>query len=191
MSETYNGIGSLLRRAREEQRIDLVQAAQMLHIRPRYIEALESGRLSELPGLAYAKGYLQAYANLLGLDKGEVLRRFEEAGGLPDGRGFYIPDVLRKEKRASPLFIWGGLGAGLLVYLFWLMFLQPTLEPISIVEPFIRKEPEARFNSRDVACLQALEALYPPCTAPVLMNLSLLPLPKQVDSVLQLGVTKW
>ena len=49
----------------------------MLRIRQTYLEALEEGALSRLPGNAYALGFLRSYATALGLDAAEMLRRFK------------------------------------------------------------------------------------------------------------------
>ena len=48
-----------------------------LHIRQQYLEALEAGRINELPGNAYALGFLRTYASALGLDPNETARRFK------------------------------------------------------------------------------------------------------------------
>jgi cytoskeleton protein RodZ len=76
--------GADLRAARERLGWDLPDVAAMLRIRSTYLEALESGRLSNLPGDVYAIGFLRSYATALGLDVEEVSRRFRaEAGDIP------------------------------------------------------------------------------------------------------------
>jgi cytoskeleton protein RodZ len=76
--------GSDLRAARERLGWALPDVAAMLRIRPSYLEALEMGRLSQLPGNVYALGFLRTYATALGLDAEEVARRFRsEAGEIP------------------------------------------------------------------------------------------------------------
>jgi cytoskeleton protein RodZ len=76
--------GADLRAARERLGWDLPDVAAMLRIRPAYLEALESGRLNNLPGNVYAVGFLRTYATALGLDVEEVSRRFRaEAGEIP------------------------------------------------------------------------------------------------------------
>jgi cytoskeleton protein RodZ len=76
--------GADLRAARERLGWDLPDVAAMLRIRPTYLEALESGRLNNLPGNVYAVGFLRTYATALGLDVDEVSRRFRaEAGEIP------------------------------------------------------------------------------------------------------------
>ena len=69
--------GADLRSARERLEWPLEQAAATLLIRRAYLEALEQGDLSLLPGNAFALGFLRSYASALGLDPDEMLRRFK------------------------------------------------------------------------------------------------------------------
>jgi cytoskeleton protein RodZ len=48
-----------------------------LRIRLPHLEALEEGRISQLPGSAYAVGFVRSYARALGLDDEEIVRRFK------------------------------------------------------------------------------------------------------------------
>lgn len=69
--------GADLRAARERLGWPLADAAATLRIRRVYLDALEDGDLSQLPGNAYALGFLRSYACALGLDPEEMLRRFK------------------------------------------------------------------------------------------------------------------
>ena len=69
-------VGAELRAARQRLGWALPDVANGLRIRLAYLEAIEDGRLSELPGNAYAVGFVRTYANSLGLDADEVSRRF-------------------------------------------------------------------------------------------------------------------
>ncbi len=69
--------GGDLRAARERVGWGLDDLAHSLHIRPSYLEALEAGRINELPGNAYALAFLRSYATILGLDPNDVVRRFK------------------------------------------------------------------------------------------------------------------
>lgn len=60
--------GEQLRQAREARQLSLAQAGRATHIRPYYLEALESGRFDLLPSQAQGRGFLRAYAQFLGLD---------------------------------------------------------------------------------------------------------------------------
>jgi cytoskeleton protein RodZ len=61
-------IGSALREARERRGLSLSQVEADTKIRSRYIRALEDENFELLPGGTYAKGFLRAYADYLGLD---------------------------------------------------------------------------------------------------------------------------
>ena len=55
---------------------DLPDIARMLCIRCPYLKAIEDGRYDDLPGSTYAAGFVRSYAEHLGLDADEVVRRF-------------------------------------------------------------------------------------------------------------------
>lgn len=69
--------GADLRAARERLGWPLQDASATLRIKCAYLEALEEGDLSQLPGNAFALGFLRTYAGFLGLDPAEMLRRFK------------------------------------------------------------------------------------------------------------------
>ena len=70
--------GAMLRRRREALGLDLADIAAALRIKLAYVSALETGYPDQLPGPAYATGFLRAYADHLGLDHDEVLQRFKQ-----------------------------------------------------------------------------------------------------------------
>ena len=74
--------GAMLRRQREALGLDLADVAIALRIKPAYLAALEAGRPEALPGAVYATGFMRAYADYLGLDRGEMLRRFKQQSSL-------------------------------------------------------------------------------------------------------------
>ncbi len=81
------GVGAALRRARKAHGLTLGDVERALHIRERHLLALEAERFDDLPGDAYARLFLRAYAEHLGLDGDRLLellaqtREQEEAGG--------------------------------------------------------------------------------------------------------------
>jgi cytoskeleton protein RodZ len=74
-------VGADLRAARERLSWGLADVAARLRIRYPYLVAIEEGRLSDLPGNAYALGFLRTYAATLGLDPDEMARRFRAEAG--------------------------------------------------------------------------------------------------------------
>ncbi len=88
------GVGPLLRASRQRVGEELRDVAEMLRIRYPYLEAIEEGRFKDLPGQTYAVGFVRAYAEHLGLDSEEVVRRFKievEAGGARHDLHFPTP----------------------------------------------------------------------------------------------------
>jgi cytoskeleton protein RodZ len=71
------GVGELLRDRREELGLDLDEVAESLRIKAIYLAALEQGRAQDLPGPAYAIGFIRAYAQYLGFDSDRVLERYK------------------------------------------------------------------------------------------------------------------
>ena len=71
-------VGTLLCATRMRLGKDLQRIAEVLHIRYNYLVAIEDGRYEDLPGQAYAIGFVRAYADHLGLDGDEVVRRYKE-----------------------------------------------------------------------------------------------------------------
>ncbi len=74
-------LGATLRDARLSHRRELADVAAELRIREQYLKAIEEGRLADLPGTTYAFGFVRAYAEYLGLNAGDIARRFREAAG--------------------------------------------------------------------------------------------------------------
>ena len=66
-------VGDTLRRTREAQGLSISEVANALKLNSRQIEALESGRFAQLPGLAFTRGFLRNYARLLQIDAAPLL----------------------------------------------------------------------------------------------------------------------
>jgi len=69
--------GATLRAARHRIGWELADIAAALRISLNHLEALEEGRIDVLPGNAYAVAYVRSYANAVGLDAEELVRRFK------------------------------------------------------------------------------------------------------------------
>jgi cytoskeleton protein RodZ len=74
----FGGVGALLRRRREEIQQDVDDVSRQLRIRSAYIRAIEEGKFQELPGNAYAIGFVRAYADYLGLDGSNVVSDYRD-----------------------------------------------------------------------------------------------------------------
>lgn len=70
-------VGAALRRARLAKKMDVRDVAAYLCIRPRFLEALENGNTKDLPGDAYAQGFVRSYAAYLGLDADKTVAEYK------------------------------------------------------------------------------------------------------------------
>ncbi|CAG4923549.1 unnamed protein product [Acidocella sp. C78] len=73
-------VGAELRAFRERLGWKLPDIAARLKIRRVFLEAIESGNLAALPAPTYAAGFIRSYAEIMGLDPEEILRRFRAEG---------------------------------------------------------------------------------------------------------------
>lgn len=70
-------IGGLLRAARKRRNEDFSKVSSALRIRQIYLEAIENNQFEDLPGAIYATGFIRTYAEYLGLDGEEIVRRYK------------------------------------------------------------------------------------------------------------------
>ncbi len=84
-SATASSVGAELAAARAQLGWTLADIANHLRIRRPYLAAIEEGRLNELPGEAYALGFVRTYATALGLD-GEAMAQRARAEIAPASR---------------------------------------------------------------------------------------------------------
>lgn len=75
-------VGLLLRQTRASFGQSLAEVARDIRIRQSFLEAIEAGRFETLPGQAYTIGFIRTYAEHLGLDPNEVVRRFKRESGV-------------------------------------------------------------------------------------------------------------
>lgn len=73
-------IGTTLREARVRRKLTLQQAEEDTKIRVKYLQAMENEDFDLMPGQAYVKGFLQTYAQYLGLDPAIILDEYRSRG---------------------------------------------------------------------------------------------------------------
>ena len=114
-------VGAGLREVRERLGWLLPDVAAALRIRPEYLDAIERGDLAPLPGPAYRIGFVRAYAQILGLDGEEILRRFREAGGLGEVQNVSLKMLAPVPDRGVPRGALALLGAVIVLggYALW------------------------------------------------------------------------
>ncbi len=85
----YDSVGLELRAHRERKGHELDLAARVLRIKKAHICAIEESRFADLPGKTYAIGFVRSYAEYLGLNPSDCIRRFkrEYDAAMNAGRG--------------------------------------------------------------------------------------------------------
>ena len=130
------GVGPLLRASRQRVGEDLGDVAAMLRIRFPYLEAIEEGRFADLPGQTYAVGFVRTYAEHLGLDGEEVIRRFKSELAVGNVRAdLHFPTPMVETRVPGGAIVFVGLVAAVLAYGAW--YLSTTEERFfsDLVEP--------------------------------------------------------
>lgn len=130
-------VGMMLRSARLRRGEDIERVAALLRLRTSYIEAIEQGRYNELPGAAYALGFVRAYAEHLGLDGHEVVRRFKaEAAGLERRQDLSLPMPLSERSRpGGGLLLIALIVAGCAYALWWYLASSDRTRPERVAAP--------------------------------------------------------
>ena len=85
-SSEQTEVGRLLRHTRNNLGQSVEDVCRLLRIRKIYIEAIENSDYSVLPGGPYGLGFIKAYAEHLGLDGAEIVRRFRAESNAPAAR---------------------------------------------------------------------------------------------------------
>ena len=70
---TATEVGAYMRGLREHFKLSALDVSERLHIRVRYVNAIEENKYDQMPGKVYARGYVHSYAEFLGLDADQVV----------------------------------------------------------------------------------------------------------------------
>ncbi len=98
-------VGNYLRRERELRKITLEEVSEQTRIQLQYLQAIESEHFEKIPGLTFARGYLRAYADYIGLLPEDVLLRFEDFLNKLSGNRPAPPPVSNRRVYGTILFL--------------------------------------------------------------------------------------
>lgn len=73
MAEAGEGHGAALQAAREARQLSVPEVADQLKLSSAVVTALEANDWDRLPAQVFVRGYVRAYARLMGLDDEELL----------------------------------------------------------------------------------------------------------------------
>ncbi len=89
--------GETLRQARESNGWSLTEVALKLNLTTTSLGNLEAGAFDKLPGHTFARGYIRAYAKLLGIDQTVLVQEFDQFTGT-DSQGSSVHGLGRIEE---------------------------------------------------------------------------------------------
>ena len=89
--------GETLRQARESNGWSLAEVALKLNLTATSLGNLEAGAFDKLPGHTFARGYIRAYAKLLGIDQAVLVQEFDQFTGT-DSQGSNVHGLGRIEE---------------------------------------------------------------------------------------------
>ncbi|MHC8304407.1 RodZ domain-containing protein [Pseudomonas sp. PB3P13] len=89
--------GETLRQARESNGWSLAEVALKLNLTVNSLSNLEAGAFDKLPGHTFARGYIRAYAKLLGMDQTVLVQQFDQSTGT-DSQGSSVHSLGRIEE---------------------------------------------------------------------------------------------
>lgn len=166
------GPGALLRAGRESRRLAPQDIADTLNLALRVVEDVEAENWVRLPGPAFTRGYLRAYARLLEIDPDEVMQAFDAAvgrrggdevavaGAMHHGRQRGFEDLLQKHPGAV---LGGAVAAVICAVLIVLLAVWPeatdesaaAAPPGAVIDPIMPRplvnESVRERDSRDTA----------------------------------------
>jgi len=162
--------GDALRQQRKALGLNLADVAAALRIKPAYLAALEVGRPDQVPGHTYAIGFMRAYADHLGLESDEVLRRFkQESTGFARKPDLSFPMPLGERSVPDVGMLLVALILALCGYGTWYyLSTGESSRPARVAEvPAELLPPKPEQRPKDLTVPHSIEALAaPPVTAP-------------------------
>lgn len=90
-------IGDRLREERTKKGLSIVEVARATKIRPAFLQAIEVGDYSKLPGSSYAHGFVKNYIEFLGLPIREYMAMFRREFNEKEYLGIIPDSFVQKE----------------------------------------------------------------------------------------------
>lgn len=133
-------VGAMLRATRQRYGWDLEDIERTLRIRLGHLQAIEDGRFEDLPGPAYAVGFVRAYAEHLGLEHEQVVGNFrEEISELPHRTELNFPTPIPESRVPSGAILLISLAVAVAAYGGWYVFTMGDRSNVVAVDDIPKK----------------------------------------------------
>ena len=111
-------VGLRLQKARMEKKLSQVQVAEKLFLTTQIIECLDDGAFERIPKKAFIRGYIRAYARVVGLEGSELVAAYDAEVGGDEGQEGEATILMNAEDPSlakNPIFRAGAMGIAVLV----------------------------------------------------------------------------
>jgi len=96
-----SGLGELLRNEREKKGLSYSQISEIIRLRPYILEALENEDWSHLPSPVFVRGFIRAYAGVLGVEQAKAVKLYQEAAPAETARPKPVEKPAKTRKKLS------------------------------------------------------------------------------------------
>lgn len=86
-------LGNFLKKVRQDKGLELKEVEEKIKISEPYLQALEEGDYHKLPSPTYTRGFLEHYAEFLGLEVKPIIERYRQ-----ESRFFEVKEKVFKKK---------------------------------------------------------------------------------------------
>lgn len=146
-----SALGSLLRGARERRGLTVQDIAAVTRIPRRHLDALEQGRLDDVPTGMYRRAEVRAFAEAVGLDRNVAIAQLERALGADAPSAIVPPAALPLTSFARAIYAGLVMVAVLLAggaYWLWLTHVGDESAPPSVTPAAAATAPGTRTTAR-------------------------------------------
>jgi cytoskeleton protein RodZ len=119
-------VGLRLQKARMEKKLSQVQVAEKLFLTTQIIECIDDGAFERIPKKAFIRGYIRAYARVVGLEGSELVAAYDAEVGRDDGQEGEATILMNAEDPSiakNPIFRAGAMGITVLVIVVLLVWM--------------------------------------------------------------------
>ena len=109
-----------------EKKLSQVEVAEKLFLTTQIIEFLDDGAFERIPKKAFIRGYIRAYARVVGLEGSELVAAYDAEVGRDEGQGDEATILMNAEDPSlakNPIFRAGAMGIAVLVIVVLLVWM--------------------------------------------------------------------
>ena len=129
-------IGAILQGAREASGESIEEVSRVLRINWRYLQALEDGQFDELPGAAYAIGFIRTYGDYLGINSADLIVKYKALNETGRSKSSLVfPEPIPESGLPGGAILFAGVVVAVLSYGVWYLATEENSFLARMVSP--------------------------------------------------------